>query len=681
MNKISKLTYFWKLLEEHKITIPIIQRDYAQGRRGKEDLRRNFLQELHAALTEGKELTLHFVYGTEYAGDIRPLDGQQRLTTLWLLHWYCCFRNNINRTDVIRFLKKFTYETRTSSKEFLTKMCDALDSSTFRYESYEKTAQKGVYTIANFIQDQTWFYAGWTQDPTIQAILRMLSGTFSKGENTPEGNKDGIEQIFTDDADSLKKLFDDNCPIKFFYLDMVGIQQSDDLYVKMNARGEQLTCFENFKADLIDALDKETDFKSYVDMEDKAGKCILNKLDSIWSDLFWNNCRVEKGKELVDKIDEVYFTFIKRFILNECLCSNQDENTKKGALKFLKDSEEEDYTDFKEYKKLLIDTGTDTIEKLVKTLDAAAKLYLSLKKCIDGIPLLKNKKYNYLPVYQYDEKAKAARVNTVSFQERIMNYGIDRYLMDANNFTENSLKHWLRVLANLVFAIEVPNEKEYLRRLAFVKRVADNVFNGNGNDIYQANLGTLLTSQAKDNTEEQLEEEIMKIDKINSDASLEQTIMNLESLWIFEGNISCLLIDELLRWDGLYDFLSKMTVGKNNPDENKNLRNLLKGFLCYYKESKPFIVMNDKHNGFRRLLNGELKDQVQSLLKDIKSGQVLKDIIKNYSGTEWQKSLINGMNDKDTWEWSYTWKVATVNSKVYLYQGTYHITDKIKELK
>ena len=38
----SKTTTFWKYLKDNNIVIPIIQRDYAQGRIGKEYLRENF---------------------------------------------------------------------------------------------------------------------------------------------------------------------------------------------------------------------------------------------------------------------------------------------------------------------------------------------------------------------------------------------------------------------------------------------------------------------------------------------------------------------------------------------------------------------------------------------------------------------------------------------------------------
>ena len=50
----AKETSFWKFIQENEIEIPIIQRDYAQGRLGKESLRKNFLSDLKKALDNEK---------------------------------------------------------------------------------------------------------------------------------------------------------------------------------------------------------------------------------------------------------------------------------------------------------------------------------------------------------------------------------------------------------------------------------------------------------------------------------------------------------------------------------------------------------------------------------------------------------------------------------------------------
>lgn len=92
----GKRLSFYQLFEQEKlrVEIPLIQRDYAQGRAEVIEVRTGFLDALHDYLAaEAQSRDLDFVYGRVLAaGKERacfiPLDGQQRLTTLFLLHWY-----------------------------------------------------------------------------------------------------------------------------------------------------------------------------------------------------------------------------------------------------------------------------------------------------------------------------------------------------------------------------------------------------------------------------------------------------------------------------------------------------------------------------------------------------------------------------------------------------------------
>lgn len=105
---MSKQT-LWQLLNAQNVVIPIIQRDYAQGRPGKEFIRRTFLKEIKDHLEDGKELTLDFVYGSMEGDAFHPLDGQQRLTTLWLIYWYIALRaGKLKDNDVKERLNRFS---------------------------------------------------------------------------------------------------------------------------------------------------------------------------------------------------------------------------------------------------------------------------------------------------------------------------------------------------------------------------------------------------------------------------------------------------------------------------------------------------------------------------------------------------------------------------------------------
>lgn len=80
-----------KLLSEYEVRIPIIQRDYAQGRKNEKanEVRKNLIRDIKNCLDdEERSIDFNFVYGTVNDNIFYPVDGQQRLTTLYLMHWY-----------------------------------------------------------------------------------------------------------------------------------------------------------------------------------------------------------------------------------------------------------------------------------------------------------------------------------------------------------------------------------------------------------------------------------------------------------------------------------------------------------------------------------------------------------------------------------------------------------------
>ena len=142
---------------------------------------RAFLGQLFDALKGATPLVLDFVYGSVEGDTFYPLDGQQRLTTLWLLHWYLALRAGTLSEDK-KVLEKFSYETRISSRTFCQKLCGI----TQHYQPQQ-------HGIAAFVRNQTWFYSAYEQDPTIQSMLRMLNGTDISDSNKMDIT-DGIEE-------------------------------------------------------------------------------------------------------------------------------------------------------------------------------------------------------------------------------------------------------------------------------------------------------------------------------------------------------------------------------------------------------------------------------------------------------------------------------------------------------
>ena len=261
----------------NQIVIPIIQRDYAQGRRedAVDRIRRAFLGVLHEAVTIGPAVGLDFVYGNLTNGRLTPLDGQQRLTTLFLLHLYIA-ANAGERSSEIRCLRGFTYETRFSARDF----CQGLVGNQL---------PEGVEP-AGWIRDQHWFQIDWPFDPTIQSMLVVL---------------DDIHNRFKDqDFPKLwSKLIDPiEPPIVFHYLSIEEMGLTDDLYLKMNSRGKPLTPFELFKAEFEGMLkpSHEPHFNEFI-----------RKVDNDWADLLWP---LRGADHIVDDEFIRYFRYVSELI-------------------------------------------------------------------------------------------------------------------------------------------------------------------------------------------------------------------------------------------------------------------------------------------------------------------------------------------------------------------------------
>ena len=238
--------------EVKSVVIPLVQRDYAQGRVSPDvnRIRERFLKVLYEALVEDKQTTLDFIYGNvDDNGRLIPLDGQQRLTTLFLLHYYVARHEKKEETEW-DFLHNFTYETRVSSREF----CEHLLNFAPDFNADELAFQ---------IRDEAWFLLEWENDPTVQSMLVML---------------DAIHAKFKDTNGLWEKLMEDS--ISFYFLPLSKMNVTDELYIKMNSRGKPLTRFEHFKAELELKL-KEVDEKQFLT------KRIMRKIDREWTDILW----------------------------------------------------------------------------------------------------------------------------------------------------------------------------------------------------------------------------------------------------------------------------------------------------------------------------------------------------------------------------------------------------------
>jgi len=267
MNNIS----FTDLIKEGQIRIPQIQRDYAQGRCNKtvDEIRDNFVRSLMMVVMGKKqEVQLDFVYGSKRDGAFEPLDGQQRLTTLFLLHWVL----GVNLKN-IKGESCLTYETRNTSKAFCNELM-AHDAKQFVNEAKLETTSSKKVTVSEIIRERDWFQWAWQFDPTICSMLVMIDTIceqFDWNLNLEECQRRLIN-------------------IKFNYLDLGQLDMSDELFIKMNARGKLLSDFDKLKSTLEEEIQQQQEEKN--NQGEKLSNTEIETdwrkyMDGKWMDLFW----------------------------------------------------------------------------------------------------------------------------------------------------------------------------------------------------------------------------------------------------------------------------------------------------------------------------------------------------------------------------------------------------------
>lgn len=261
------------------IEIPLIQRDYAQGRKtqGVGHIRTQFVNAVCTALLpNANPIELDFVYGDVENGKLMPLDGQQRLTLLFLLHCYLAWHQPMQENPPS--WTKFSYATRPGAREF----CKMLIQCRPQFDR-DKTA-----TPSNWLTDQAEYLPTWEHDPTIQSMLVVL---------------DELHEWFTENSVDFAAVWEkltnvENPAIRFHLLPMTADGTTNRQYIKMNSRGKPLTQFENFKAQFEEKLEA---------LDAHKAKEFAKKIDTDWSDILWE---YRGDDNLVDDEFMRYFRFI-----------------------------------------------------------------------------------------------------------------------------------------------------------------------------------------------------------------------------------------------------------------------------------------------------------------------------------------------------------------------------------
>ncbi|MDE6753177.1 MAG: DUF262 domain-containing protein, partial [Muribaculaceae bacterium] len=496
------------------IKVPKIQRDYVQGRPGKESLRENFLNTLFSAIDNANTdpIELDFIYGKEDKRErvLLPVDGQQRLTTLFLLHLYLAKRLGKD-TD---FLEAFTYEVRQSSKDFMKKLIN-IDSTHFS-------------DLNSYIEKQWWFNSRWKNDPTIHSMLVML-------KEISRHYSDYSQEQFGEVWQRLTK----EQKIKFWLLNLDDLDTTDDLYIKMNSRGQQLTDFEHFKADIEWQINEAR--KKGI----KINTHFSRKIDTDWTVLLWgyrDNYDTDPEKYYRNGLDDRIQNLFRNFMIIE--------GTKAGITYSDKEGKERVYSidDFRrmnilELADIVLKQNISLIDRFSRILDFFYAQ--SLKESISGFF---GKIVTNTPFEMSAEKREPE-----AYRVFIPKGGRERF-----DFLKAALQQsvfnidYLFIEAFFEYAAASSgNEPDYMdirERLRVVRNLVENAFY----NIRQETMPTLLKrvdslmastdnldSEEKESFPQvQVREEILKLNWIKENPADKLTIMLIENHSLLVGDLS-----------------------------------------------------------------------------------------------------------------------------------------------
>ena len=618
------------------VVVPVIQRDYAQGRIDKWSVRVRFLESIKDALCADRgtaeKLRLDFIYGADdgEGGEFAPLDGQQRLTTLWLLHWYIAAKTPGvlgAGNPASKMLANFSYKTRVTSREF----CANLSCLTLPVAG----------DAAGVIRNQKWYSNSYDCDPTVQGMLKTITGVnkvdltiLGLNKITADDVKDGIEKVFGGRCDYAalweRLVSPESCPVVFYLKDMKDedMPMSDDLYIKMNARGKPLTEFENFKADWLGySPDKNNpEDKLISDVSDAA------LIDTSWTDVFWSR----RGDNVT--IDETYFAFLQMYFLNWFIAesvSGSDVMSRgrldqvaidglpqqplyKHLYKYQTDNNIRmtPYAGFAPYADIMV--RNDVFSDLKSLFAGIATM--------DAIPEIGAYLSDVLNLRHLGEERPA------TMAQRVEMYAVCRYLEVVKNPTKISFEDWKRVVRNIIQCTWFENEATMASAIRLFRelssRCADKVVEAMAQDEFR-----LDSDFGRDDVILEEKRKAHLIQKFRSGeigVNWEQLLCEAESNEFLRGMIGVLLpsedYDSYCRGGGAEKFTSMLANVDKYFDKNgvrpefsrpvsRALLNSLGSWQLIYNSSVCFNTSTDSWRRHCLRKDGPIRRSVEKILK------------------------------------------------------------------
>ena len=481
--------------------IPIIQRDYAQGRSDERSkgIRKTFLGSLIAAVENypQKNIELDFVYGKRNKNKVYLLDGQQRITTLYLLHWYLAQR--LQKPSLLKDVA-LSYHVRQYADEFTQKISDESTQIDF-------TSSIPSQAICNC----TWFFDAWKHDPTVKGMLNTL---------------DTIHELLKDKKISEEHYWQplEEGAVTFYWLDLEEHQLTDELYLKMNARGKQLSNFENFKASLVKRI---ADNGWEENIQEKESFSF--KMDTIYTDLFWG---YRGGKTIIDEEAMNFFAGMAMIA---------------HALKEKNDYERIEYLYYNPLSVTASDFSVGDFELFKKFLDFYSNTDLSIETPLWDKDFKANSVKTFFKIFIKDNKS--------FYKQRVFFYTISLLFKKIEDKAKR--EDFIRVVRNIIENVSINSKETFVYAIKLMSELLKGV-----QDIYSyLNKTTIQSNFAS----YQVTQEKQKAARIVANPKWKDLIWEAEEHLMFKGDIGFLLLETE---NDLSLFKKRYEVAKEMFDEN-----------------------------------------------------------------------------------------------------------------
>ena len=534
-----------------------------------------------------------FIYAyndAEYKGKYFLIDGQQRVTTIYLL-LLNLFKATYQETDFRnKYFKdenlKIDFKVRESSHDFFKNFIR------FCLDNHFNESVDFKENFINKLTTQYWYYDEYKNDKTIQSIIYNYVVI-----------NDFIQANLLNSKEFLNYILD---YVDCWYFDTNISEQGEELYIYMNARGEQIQNNENIKADLLGAL-KDTDIKlvssrdDYNQVDDINGlKKYWGKKWEDWQDFFWIN----KGTN--DNADNGFNEFLKCVAgLEQYLVKIEFSHSKFTSIyELITLPKLEKYID---NFKWIIDNKENFTENY--------NYFFWLNKCIARIWELFNKETTDWFIDYSDDK-KAIELNRMAFIWPIFYYQNQKGQNQNIDETYRVLRLFYVRLNNNIRAVKnVKGLVEYIVRNGIWDNNKLQQQNLNPNQVLDdeeeaKNVKTFLKEEIEkhafyvnqsDLQIRQVEELIWEIEDhpINLNG---RNLKNQNCTHLIKFNANLTLKEIQIIKNKFYKLFTLQTESNEEYKFSKNLQSLLLHYGKYHNKVKPDYLDNYDFNNWRRIV-------------------------------------------------------------------------------